>query len=373
MVTISLCMIVKNEEETLPCCLESVCGIADEIIIVDTGSTDCTKEAASKYTNLIYDYKWTDDFSAARNFSFSKASCDYCMWLDADDVLLAKDRENLKLLRKTLSPDTDIVMCQYHTGVADGKTAIYSYYRERIIRNHKGYTWEGAVHEAISLTGKILYADIAVTHKKIKRNDPGRNLRIFRNKIDRQERLNPREQFYYARELFYAGQYNEAVQILEEYIDSEEGWLENKIEACRVLSGCYLAVKDEKKAVWALVKSFFFDNPRAEICCDIGNYFMRKDKYEQAVFWFETAASCKRNDAAGGFVELDCYGYIPYIQLCVCYEKLGNRQKAYQCNEMAGNYKPKGMEFLNNKKYFSTAMSAEKSRSITDKKGNKRK
>ena len=73
MVTISLCMIVKNEELVLARCLDTVCDLVDEIIIVDTGSTDSTKSIAARYTDKIYDFEWVNDFAAARNFSFSKA------------------------------------------------------------------------------------------------------------------------------------------------------------------------------------------------------------------------------------------------------------------------------------------------------------
>ena len=69
--TISLCMIVKNEERVLARCLDSVADLVDEIIIVDTGSTDATKEIAARYTEKIYDFVWQDHFAAARNFSFS--------------------------------------------------------------------------------------------------------------------------------------------------------------------------------------------------------------------------------------------------------------------------------------------------------------
>ena len=79
MPTISLCMIVKNEEMHIARCLESVAKLVDEIIIVDTGSTDRTAEIASGYTTKVYSHPWTDDFSDARNYSFSKAAMDYCM------------------------------------------------------------------------------------------------------------------------------------------------------------------------------------------------------------------------------------------------------------------------------------------------------
>ena len=93
MPTISLCMIVKNEEMHIARCLDSVAGLADEIIIIDTGSDDRTKEIASGYTSKVYSYPWKDDFSEARNYSFSKASMDYCMWLDADDILEEAGKE----------------------------------------------------------------------------------------------------------------------------------------------------------------------------------------------------------------------------------------------------------------------------------------
>jgi glycosyltransferase involved in cell wall biosynthesis len=101
MITISVCMIVKDEEDVLERALSSIKDIADEIIIVDTESTDMTKEIAAKFTDKIFDFEWCDDFSKARNYSFSKATQDYCMWLDADDVLLEADQKELMKLKET--------------------------------------------------------------------------------------------------------------------------------------------------------------------------------------------------------------------------------------------------------------------------------
>ncbi|PET44572.1 glycosyltransferase family 2 protein, partial [Bacillus cereus] len=87
MITISLCMIVKNEEHTLARCLDSIANIPDEIIIIDTGSTDNTKKIAATYTKHIFDFQWCNDFSQARNYSFQQATQEYILWLDADDIL----------------------------------------------------------------------------------------------------------------------------------------------------------------------------------------------------------------------------------------------------------------------------------------------
>ena len=79
MATISLCMIVRDEEQVLARCLDSICGIVDEIILVDTGSVDQTIRIAGRYTEKIFRFPWIDDFSAARNFSLEQATMDFCM------------------------------------------------------------------------------------------------------------------------------------------------------------------------------------------------------------------------------------------------------------------------------------------------------
>ena len=119
-------MIVRNEEDVLARCLDSVSSLVDEIIIVDTGSQDKTREIAARYTDHVYDFTWIDDFAAARNFSFSKATMDYQMWLDADDVMEEEDREKFLQMKNTLNtrqkenaedgPDSvpDVIMLPYH-------------------------------------------------------------------------------------------------------------------------------------------------------------------------------------------------------------------------------------------------------------------
>ena len=92
MATISLCMIVKNEEAVLGRCLDSAAGLVDEIVVVDTGSTDATREIATRYADRVCEFAWIDDFAAARNFAFAQASMEYCMWLDADDVIEPEDQ-----------------------------------------------------------------------------------------------------------------------------------------------------------------------------------------------------------------------------------------------------------------------------------------
>lgn len=352
MATISLCIIVKNEEKHIARCLDSMAGLVDEMIVVDTGSTDRTVEIVSSYTPNVYSYPWTDDFSDARNYSFSKATMEYCMWMDADDVLEETEKEKFLQLKQSLSPDTDIVMMKYHTAFDEAGIPSFSYFRERWIRNSSRYRWVGAVHEVIPPNGKVLYSDIAICHRKTGAGDPDRNLRIYQKMLEEGKVLEPRQQYYYGRELYYHRKYEEAVSVFEQFLLSPDGWIENKIEACSICADCYSRLGKEQTALTTLLRSMSFDLPRAELCCEIGKYFLEHGNYHIAVYWYETALHTPRNEYAGGFVLPDCYDYIPLLQLCVCYDKMGNRQKAKEYNERAGVCKPYSRAYLYNKQYF---------------------
>ena len=108
MITISLCMIVKNEAAVLERILKPMSAIADQIDIVDTGSADETKEIARRYTDDVYEMDWRDDFSAARNLACSYARMDYWMWLDADDVIDEENAARLLDLKHSLPPSADV-------------------------------------------------------------------------------------------------------------------------------------------------------------------------------------------------------------------------------------------------------------------------
>ena len=352
MATISLCIIVKNEEKHIARCLDSMAGLVDEMIVVDTGSTDRTVEIVSSYTPNVYSYPWTDDFSDARNYSFSKATMEYCMWMDADDVLEETEKEKFLQLKQSLSPDTDIVMMKYHTAFDEAGIPSFSYFRERWIRNSSRYRWVGAVHEVIPPNGKVLYSDIAICHRKTGAGDPDRNLRIYQKMLEEGKVLEPRQQYYYGRELYYHRKYEEAVSVFEQFLLSPDGWIENKIEACSICADCYSRLGKEQTALTTLLRSMSFDLPRAELCCEIGKYFLEHGNYHIAVYWYETALHTPRNEYAGGFVLPDCYDYIPLLQLCVCYDKMGDRQKAKEYNERAGACKPYSRAYLYNKQYF---------------------
>ena len=132
MISISMCMIVKNEQEILARCLDSYAGTYDELIIVDTGSTDNTKEIAAHYTDKIYDFEWINDFSAARNFAFSKAGCDYIFSADADEVL---DDANNYALRELMHQNSILYTMLTRNSVQSfSKDSVHSHGFRRYMR-----------------------------------------------------------------------------------------------------------------------------------------------------------------------------------------------------------------------------------------------
>lgn len=347
--TLSVCLIVKDEQDVIARCLGCVEKFADEIIIVDTGSTDRTVEEARKFTDKIYYFEWCDDFSAARNFAFEKATGDFVMWLDADDVV---DDESCRKIRE-LMRDTagfDMVHLPYVAAQDDG-VPTFVYYRERIMRRSKNYRFEGAVHEAVTPHGRTLYSDAKIVHKKLKDGNPLRNLNIMQKRIARGISLNEREKFYYGRELFFCGMMRESISVLEDFLTGD-GWVENKIEACLNLYKAYIALGDEKSAFLSLLKGFLYAPPRSEACCILGERAMRQNDVNSAIYWYQLALSSKDDVACGGFVNVDFSGFIPNIQLCVLYDRLGDYNKAFAFNEAAGKIKPHNPNYLSNKKYF---------------------
>jgi glycosyltransferase involved in cell wall biosynthesis len=345
-------MIVKNEEDVLARCLNSIKDIVDEIIIVDTGSTDQTKEIAKEFTGNIYDFKWIQDFSAARNFAFSKASQDFILWLDADDVLLEENHESFLRLKEELNPEIDTVMLKYNVGFDEEGNVTFSFYRERLVRRADNFKWVEPVHEYIQTSGNTILRDIPITHKKIHASTD-RNLAIYESMQKKRKHFSTRGLYYYAKELLDHQKYVEAIQKYQKFLDRSDGWVEDKINACFSLSICYQFTNQNNKILQILYQSFEFDTPRAEICCRIANHFQELQQYKQAIFWYETATKLEQPKDNRGFILHDYWGFIPNIQLCVCYDKLGKLEEAMKYNEKAASFKPNSPAVIYNRNYFS--------------------
>ncbi len=351
MPTISLCMIAREEEEGLARTLDCVRGIADEIVIVEAGATERTREIAKEYTDKIYGFEWTDDFSAARNFSFAQATGDYILWLDAGDVIMEEDRQKFARFKGELNPDVDVVMMRYTVNPDDCGEPAFFYYRERLVKRSCGFVWKEPVHEYLEIGGNILTSDIGIVHKNAYKNGSCQNISIYQSWIAKGGELSPRGLYYYARELKEQGRTDEAVEKLSIFLNMGEGWAEDNISACYELADCYNAQNNADQALISLLRSFLYDLPRAEACCRIGFIHLKKHEYKSAVFWFNLAAEAP-SSPGWGIARPDYSDYIPYMELAVCYDRLGDPAQAEACNDKAGEIKPDAPEYLYNKKYF---------------------
>src|SRR5690625_645695 len=204
-------MIVKNGEEVLSRCLESIKGLVDEINIVDTGSTDRTVAVAKQYTDRVFHFEWTGKFKDARNESFRYATKEYIFYLDADDVLLEEDYKKFKQLKKTLDPNVDSVSMYYNAGMDEFGNVTLQYRRNRLVKRSKNFKWKGDAHNYLDVSGNIINSDVAITHKKDK-HAVGRNLSIYKTKIKNGDPFTPRDYFYYGNELRENRHYREAIE-----------------------------------------------------------------------------------------------------------------------------------------------------------------
>jgi tetratricopeptide (TPR) repeat protein len=148
---ISLTMIVKDEEEMLPRSLEAIHDVVDEMIIVDTGSTDRTIEIAESYGATVLHHEWTGDFSEARNVSLDAATGDWFIYLDADEVLVRDDAQKLRELAGHVWREAIFFTETNFTGDLDDGTAV-NHNALRMYRNRPQYRFQGRIHEQLAHT-----------------------------------------------------------------------------------------------------------------------------------------------------------------------------------------------------------------------------
>lgn len=335
-------MIVRNEEKNLPRCLASVTGIFDQIIIVDTGSTDKTCEIAKSFGAEVHHFDWIDDFSAARNFSFSLCTCDYIMWLDADDEILPDSKAKLQTLKENLDK-ANVFMAPYHYAMTeDGKPWVVLY-RERILKNSKEARWRWPIHECINypLNWPQLMIDVVVTHRRSADDitlDRGRNLRLLRKAYE-ENKTDPRLQFYYAKELFSEGLLKEAIETFELYFAVGGGWHDDQVNGRYLLAMAHLQLGDQEKAINQAMAGIKQDPRWAEFYIIIGQIYYDRAQWHQAIPWFELAAKIPIPQTLGTIVT-ENYTWVPSDRLCKCYSEVGRIHDSYEAAKKALAHRP---------------------------------
>lgn len=334
MITISTCMIVKNEERLLARCLDCVKAFSDEIIIVDTGSTDRTKEIAAQYTSCIYDFPWINDFSAARNFSFSKATKDYIYIADADEVIDTENIHQILELKKILLPEIDIVQMYYTNQLEFGTTYNYDKeYRPKLIKRLREFYWQDPLHETLRLEPVIYDSDIAIIHKPHESHS-SRDFANLQKMIQSGTALSSKLNIMYAKELFIAGTDADFITAKDYFLSLSNGIL--KEDECRavqcVLVKCGVIESNPHLILGAALKNMANGNGSAEVCTCLGSYYEACKEYQEAILWYYNAA-----------YETQCelslrYGQeLPLEGLIRCYEQLGDNHQANYYKEELDN------------------------------------
>ncbi|MBP1969339.1 glycosyltransferase involved in cell wall biosynthesis [Virgibacillus natechei] len=352
---ISACMIVKDEADILEETLDSIKEACDEIIIVDTGSTDNTKEIAKKYTDRVYDFEWVDDFSAARNTAYSYATKDYIFFMDADDYLPKEERKKLLQLKENLDDSVDAVTIFTVLSVDEFGNPAFKYRRHRLSKRSNNFKWHGTVHEYLAISGTILHSDIAVYHRvpnKKKRTDKKhRNLKIYENQLQNGEVFSPRDMFYYANELKDHAEFEKAIKRYNQFLDSKKGWIEDNIRACIYLADCYMCLGNHQREVESLTRSFVYDTPRPEVSCRLGDMYKIINMYDKAILWYRLAIEVDVSDSLG--FQLEQYStWYPHLQSCVCYWQIGNKELAYKHHLKAKEYRQHDKRIQYNEQFF---------------------
>ena len=342
-------MITKNEENFLEQCLNSAKGIVDEIIIVDTGSTDKTKEICKKFNFKeeikFFDFEWIDDFSAARNESLKHATKDWILVLDADEIVdeenikiikeLVKDKENdgFLFLQRNHTNDSSIAGFVNENHVKDkvNYSGWYGSFIVRLFRNKKGYLFDGTVHELVEPSienkkGKIAATGIVIHHYGNINPDVVKKKRQFYLKLcENKVKKKPDASSYYELGVLYKENcdFSNAINSFDKTIELNP----KHSNALFELGVVYEQQKDYDAAVKNYVNSAAIKES-SEAFQNLGVCYLKKGMYKEAYSSLTKAMLLNANK------------YTIYNSLGAVLEKMGNYDTAAQMLEIAVKLNP---------------------------------
>jgi tetratricopeptide (TPR) repeat protein len=224
--TLTLAMIVRDEEEMLPRCLAAAAPAVDEIVVVDTGSTDRTVEIAESFGARVLRHEWTGSFAAARNVSFDAATGDWIVYLDADEVLVGEDAEALRAVTGRTWREAFYLVEQNHTGDLEDGTSVVNN-ALRVFRNRPEYRFDGRLHEQVAdklpghLPERLEATGVRIEHfgylRSVRdaREKSERNITLLRAQMAEAPQVTPFLHFNLGCELAVVGDVEEAVAEFE--------------------------------------------------------------------------------------------------------------------------------------------------------------
>lgn len=344
--TISLALIAKDEANNVKRLFDSVEGCFDEIVFVDTGSSDDTVNIATSLGASVHHFGWINDFSAARNFAFSKVKTDYVMWLDLDDELFNK--EAFVDFRDNSMKYFDYVLANYHYAVDKDKKPIISFARERIMKMSTKPTWSYFVHEGVkpSPGARIHFCtNWSVKHLRTDedmKKDKSRNLKIFEEQ-KKAGKLDGRLTFYYGKELFENSDPERALPVLLESVGMN---IEPHDRILALQYACYAIQQVTEKlkpehqgdklthAIDLAQKALLLAPNRAEFHSIIGDCYLKLGRLAEALPSFAAAKYClgvpQSGDAFSGPIHSfkPLYQEYPRIQIAKILFNLGRMDDA---------------------------------------------
>lgn len=352
----SVCVIAKNEEKNIEKCLQSFKGIVSDIVVADTGSSDRTKELASRFTDRIYDYKWQDDFAAAKNFAISKAANEFVMVVDADEFLEPMTAQEAQSLSRQIVQHPDWVGRVYLKNSLRGDAGEY-YQHEWISRifSREKFHYEGSVHEqVVSLVDnefnyKTYRTNASFVHVgyglplKERREKAERNIRLLKKELERlqEDSMNKKAQsqlpyilYQLGKGYFMAQDYERACGYFTQGLSYDlNPRLEYVIDM--VESYGYALLNSGQAETALLLENIYIEFGN---CADfkflMGLIYMNNAMFDQAVTEFLKAATYKECRAQG------VNSYAAYYNVGVIYECLEEIKKAKTYYEKCSGYQP---------------------------------
>jgi glycosyltransferase involved in cell wall biosynthesis len=344
--TVSLCMICKNESNNIAGLMDDVCPVLEEIIVVDTGSTDGTLKILEgkkeQYPNLqVHHFDWVHDFSAARNYAFSLAGdVDWIFWVDGDDRV---NQEALKHFKDHVldNPNVDAWILPYiYSKYPDGSPQTYLS-RERFLRKSRNPKWIGAIHETVDIfqMRQANHDNPKIEHNtQGKQIEPRRNLKILAKEFEK----NPndhRTAYYYAKELFDHID-PAATEKLVHYINLPCKYWDDEIGARFRLAKTYVAEGKYRDALLTVDPIYHLDGTRrrSEYYFIYGEVEYRLKNYDVAIAWYERCLT----DPPGAprVLSLEYWTWHPLKKIAECYKELGNWEKCYEYAERVSSILP---------------------------------
>lgn len=342
--TLSAAFIMRNEAHHIGPMLSSMKGCFDEIVIVDTGSTDTSLffieqinkqiEAGSSVWGgippiKVYHFDWINDFAAARNFAFEKCTKDYIFWCDLDDSL--SDAKAFIEWRDNVMHAAHYWVAIYNYAFDQKGNPACQFIRERVIKRNHGFKWEYPVHEGIlQKEGKKYWPQRVsswwINHRRTEEDrkaDHLRNVKIMEG-LD-QDKVHPRMKFYLGKELFENGFPEKAGKPLMEAVKSPLLEIHDRILTIQYAAQAAIAMKAYPQAIQLLFNGLQLVPSRAEYWCTLGDVYLMTGQIGEAVHAYKTAQLCQPNDH-GGVVVIDrrAYAEHPALKLAEIYLNMGD-------------------------------------------------